>query len=179
MPNPKRSLRPPRARASTIPSRIILGIDPGLSSTGFGIIRQEGEALSLVEFGCISTKNTMAFPERLKEISERISSIVDAHAPSSVAIESLYFCKNISSALKVGQAKGAVIATCSRRKIAVYEYTPLQVKQALTGYGKASKEQIQHMVRVILGLSLPPQPSHSADALALAICCAHSLSKNV
>lgn len=154
---------------------IILGIDPGLSNTGFGIITIDGKhSLSMVGCGCITTKKNIDFAKRLGDITKHVENIIKKHSPTLVAIESLFFYKNVSSALKVGEAKGAVIAMCNHFHIPVHEYTPLEIKQSITGYGKADKKQIQHMVKIILRLSAIPKPDHAADALAIAICCAHS-----
>lgn len=154
---------------------IILGIDPGLAQTGFGVLLKKNNTLSLVDYGCIPTDAKKNFPNRLHEICLEMKKVIQRHKPQTAAIESLYFYKNISSALKVAQAKGAIISLCVETNIPVQEFTPLQVKQSITGYGKASKEQIQKMVMAILKLKKIPQPSHSADALAVAICCAHTV----
>ena len=154
---------------------IILGIDPGLSNTGFGIIAiDSNRSLSMVGYGCITTKKNTDFAKRLGDIVKHVENIIQKHSPTRAAIESLFFYKNVSSALNVGQANGAVIATCNRFQIPIQEYTPLEIKQSITGYGKADKNQVQQMVKIILRLSSIPKPNHAADALAVAICCAHS-----
>lgn len=158
-------------------SSVILGIDPGLSDTGYGLIRIDGKGIALLEYGCIRTKSQDAFAMRLGDIAQRFEEIVKKFNPSLVSIEGLFFYKNISSALKVGQAKGAIIAIATRMGIPVDEYTPLEIKLAITGYGKADKNQMQQMIKIILKLSSIPKPSHAADALAAAICCAHNNKK--
>ena len=160
--------------AESTKKTIILGIDPGLASTGFGVIEQEGGSLKCLDYGTISTKAGGQLGIRLKEISEKLCQVIDKYEISVAAVEEIYFCKNVKSALAVGQAKGAVLLSCSNCGLPVYEYTPLQIKQAITGYGKADKNQIQQMVKILLRLKAVPHPDHAADALAVAICCAHS-----
>lgn len=157
---------------------VILGVDPGLADTGYGIIEQAGNSLKCLDYGVIKTKSGKDFSERLAEISSQLCEVIDKYKISAAGVEELFFCKNVKSALAVGQAKGAVLLTCQNCKLPVYEYTPLQIKQAITGYGKADKNQIQQMVKVLLRLKEVPQPDHAADALAVAICCIHNLQSN-
>ena len=154
---------------------IILGIDPGLADTGYGIIVKDKNNLSLIDYGCITTKPKDAFAKRLGYISAGLEKIIKKHKPKKIAVEEIFFCKNVKTALLVGQARGAIIVTCNSYKIPVYEFTPLEVKQAITGYGKASKFQIQQMVKIILRLHEIPRPDHASDALAIAICCANTI----
>lgn len=159
-------------------SHTILGIDPGLSHTGYGIIIKERLNMRLVAFGCIRTQAGENFSKRLGNIVKEFQKFLKRHKPNAVAVESLFFYKNISSALKVGQAKGAVLACCASHHIPVHEFTPLQIKMSVTGYGKADKNQIQQMVKMLLGLKEIPKPSHAADALAVALCCAQHMSQH-
>lgn len=159
----------------TSSAETILGIDPGLSDTGFGIIEKHGTKLALKTYGCIKTSIHTDFTLRLKDISLQLKKIIQNHRPSKVAVEDLFFYKNVSSALKVGQAKGAIISTCAGLGLPVYEYTPLQIKLSVVGYGRATKNQIQQMVKIQLRLKTLPKPDHSADAIAVAMCCAFHL----
>ncbi len=154
---------------------IILGIDPGLAETGYGIIVENAGNLDLMDYGCISTKSTDDFSDRLKQIYTKLNKVIEKHKPHYLAVEELYFAKNVKSALKVGQALGVVILTGRLAHLPVLTFTPLQIKQALAAYGRAEKSQIQKMVKVLLNLKSIPKPSHAADALAVAICAANSL----
>lgn len=152
---------------------IILGIDPGIAATGYGFIKKE--KLELIDYGCIQTKAGLPFSLRLKKIHENLKKIIKIYQPQVVALEELFFCKNTKTALKVGEARGAVILTIIQAKLPFYEFTPLEVKQAVSSYGRADKKQIQLMVKLLLNLKKIPQPDDAADALAVAICCAHSI----
>lgn len=154
-----------------------MGIDPGLADTGFGIIEKQGSCLKLIDYGCIKTKSKTPAEKRLLEIHKELKKIIKKYKPETIAVEKLFFCKNVKSALAVGQARGVIILLAGENGLKLEEYTPLQIKMALTTYGKASKDQVQQMVKVILGLKDIPKPNHAADALAAAICCANSLPK--
>ncbi len=156
--------------------RVILGIDPGTASTGYGVISVEGSRLRAVDYGVVETPAGAPLEKRLEAIFTRVSEILQAHQPVATAIESLYFGANVRSALAVGQARGVSLLACSRVGCRVFEYTPQQVKLAVVGYGKASKEQVMEMVRVLLRLQETPSPDHAADALGIAICHANSAS---
>jgi crossover junction endodeoxyribonuclease RuvC len=145
-----------------------LGIDPGSRITGFGLIRVNGNRFEYLVSGCIRMENE-ALPARLKTIYNGVQQLIDQYAPNVAVIEQVFVHKNVSSALKLGQARGAAIASCSVRDLAVFEYTPTFVKQSLVGTGRATKEQIQHMVRALLKLPALPA-ADAADALALAMC---------
>ncbi|HEY3431562.1 MAG TPA: crossover junction endodeoxyribonuclease RuvC [Rhodocyclaceae bacterium] len=150
----------------------ILGIDPGLRITGFGVIDRTGQKLSYVASGCIKTNDTLSLPERIKTIIDGIAEVVGAYHPHQAAIEKVFVNVNPQSTLLLGQARGAAIAALVGQNLPVAEYTALQLKQAVVGHGKAAKEQVQAMV--IRLLSLPGEPSaDAADALACAICHAH------
>lgn len=152
----------------------IIGIDPGLATTGYGIVDSDGYSSSLVSFGCIRTDAQLEGPERLKIIYNDLNSLLAEYQPVIMAVEKLFFNRNITSAMQVGEARGvAVLAGCNAG-LPVCEYTPLQVKQAVVGYGRAEKQQVQHMVRFLLALNAIPRPDDAADALAVAICHAHT-----
>ncbi len=153
----------------------ILGVDPGLADTGYGLISKKSNKEDLIDYGCIQTKSDQEFPERLLRIHKKLKDIIDKYQPDYVAVEDLFFAKNVKSALKVGQALGVIILTASLAKLPVMIFTPLQIKQALAAYGRAEKAQIQKMVKLLLNLKIIPKPSHAADALAVAICAGNSL----
>ncbi len=151
---------------------LILGIDPGSRRTGYGLINAVGSKLEYVDHGCIQLP-IEALPDRLKLIFDGISWIIERHCPQMVAVEQVFMAKNPGSALKLGQARGAAITAAVNCNLPVSEYSARQIKQAVVGTGAARKEQVQHMVRALLGLNQTPQED-SADALATAICHAHS-----
>jgi len=153
---------------------IIIGIDPGFAITGYGVVKYEGNKFSVIDYGVISTKASMALPERLLYLSENLEALFQRYRPEAVSVEELFFNKNIKTALSVGHGRGVALLTAAKSGIKVFEYTPLQVKQAVVGYGRAQKSQIQQMVKVILNLHEIPKPDDAADALAVAICHGHS-----
>jgi len=148
----------------------ILGLDPGTATTGWGVIVEKKKQPHLEAFGCIETDKNKDNTSRLREISSDLKKIIVQYKPVEVAIEDLFFFKNLKTAIKVAQARGVLILTCANEDVSVFEYTPLQVKQALTGYGRAEKKQIQIMVKNILKLKNIPKPDDAADALAVAVC---------
>jgi crossover junction endodeoxyribonuclease RuvC len=152
----------------------ILGIDPGLAETGFGIIDAGGGRLVHVVHGVISTPPDMDAGYRLLRIYDTISALVGEYAPAEAGIENLYFAKNISSALPVAQARGVALLVFAQKSLAVGAYPPQTIKQAVVGHGRAEKQQVQELVRILLGLEAVPSPDHAADALAAAICHAHT-----
>lgn len=154
--------------------RVILGLDPGTAFTGFGVIAVVGNRFRAVEYGVVATTSELPPEQRLACIFQDMEILLDKHRPSSTAVESLFFNTNVQTALAVGQARGVALLACARAGCPVFEYTPQQVKQAVVGYGKAGKEQVMEMVRVLLGLPEAPRPDHAADALAVAICHANS-----
>lgn len=154
---------------------IYLGIDPGTARVGYGIIKKEAGRLECIEYGCITTDKNMPFPERLEHIYKEVKSLIKKYKPDKFAIEDLYFFKNQKTAFTVGQARGAIILAAQEEKLPISEPTPLQVKQAVSGYGQATKDQVQKMVKLILKLCELPKPDDAADALAIAIYCANNM----
>lgn len=154
---------------------IIMGIDPGLADTGFGFIEKDGTSLKVIDFGAIKTKADQDIESRLKELYDELLFLIKKYKPTQVAIEKLFFCKNVKTAIVVGQARGVAVLAVSNCNLKIKEFTPLQVKQAATGYGKADKRQIKEMVKIILNLKTLPKSDDAADALAIAICQANSL----
>ena len=155
----------------------ILGIDPGSRITGYGIITKEGNRLIHLDNGAIFTDKAKDFPSRLERIYRGLSEVIDTYRPDAVAVENIFFSNNVQSALKLGQARGAAIVAGVNAGLPVFEYTALQVKQAVVGNGKAAKEQVQKMIKVLLNLPEIAQEDAS-DALAVAVCHAHSMVMN-
>lgn len=153
---------------------LTLGIDPGTATTGYGLIDERSNRLAFVDHGVITTSRKDTSQARLKKIYSELKQIIIAYKPAAVAVEKLFFGANSKSAIAVGQARGLSLLAAAQFKIRVAEYTPLQVKMAVTGYGKADKKQVQQMVKTLLGLSELPKPDDAADALAIAICHLHS-----
>lgn len=152
---------------------IVLGVDPGTARLGWAVVDDDPE-LRPIDFGLITTQPTTAMPVRLRDIHLEISDLIDRFRPEVVVVEQLFFARNVTTALAVGQARGVVLLAAAQRDVGVAEYTPSEVKQAVVGYGKADKPQMQEMVRLILGLDQVPSPDDVADALALAVCHAHT-----
>ncbi|HBW35069.1 MAG TPA: crossover junction endodeoxyribonuclease RuvC [Desulfosporosinus sp.] len=153
---------------------IILGIDPGTAIMGYGLIEQKGNHLSALAYGCWRTPAHTPLAERLLMLYEQINPFLREHTPHHIAVEELFFNRNTTTALAVGHARGVVLLAGAQQDIPLYEYTPLQVKQAVVGYGRAEKNQVQQMVKGLLKLDAIPKPDDTADALAIAICHAHS-----
>ena len=155
---------------------LVIGIDPGTATTGYGFIREcEDGSLSVVDYGVISTPAHQEMPERLLELFLQLNRLILLHRPESGAVEKLFFQRNVRTALSVGQGRGVVLLSLAQAHLPVAEYTPLEVKQAVVGYGGADKFQVQQMVKALLGLSDIPRPDDAADALAIAICHLHSV----
>ncbi|MDA8228954.1 MAG: crossover junction endodeoxyribonuclease RuvC [Desulfitobacterium hafniense] len=154
---------------------IILGIDPGTAIMGYGLISKEGNRLRPIVYSCWRTPPHTPLEERLLSLYNNVQELMDEYKPDQLAIEELFFNRNTTTALSVGHARGVVLLAAAQQGIKVDEYTPLQVKQAVVGYGQADKQQVQYMVRALLGLTEIPKPDDVADALAVAICHAHSL----
>jgi crossover junction endodeoxyribonuclease RuvC len=150
--------------------KVVLGIDPGLASTGYGVVRLDGGAMRVVDGGVIETPSGLAQSRRLERIHRALLELVARHGPQAVALEELYFGRNVRSAVAVGQARGVALLAAAQRGVPCFDYTPQAVKIAVCGTGAASKEQVQRMVAALLGLAEPPSSDHAADALAVAIC---------
>ncbi len=153
---------------------IIMGIDPGFAITGYGIVKYEGNKFSPIEYGAVLTKAGEPFAERLLKLDDELGEIIRTFRPDAIAVEELFFNKNIKTAIMAAHGRGIALTAAARSGTEVFEYTPLQVKQAVVGYGRAEKVQVQQMVKVILNLSEIPKPDDTADALAIAICHGHS-----
>ncbi len=152
---------------------IVLGIDPGTAATGYGIVERTGSKLRVIDYGCLETLPSHALPQRLLVIHQGILELIETHNPRFVGVERLFFNRNVQTAFAVGQARGVVLLAAAERGLPVFEYGPHEVKLAVTGYGRAAKDQVQRMVQVMLGMSVLPRPDDAADALAVAICTAH------
>lgn len=153
---------------------IVLGVDPGTARLGFGLIQKSGAALSVIEYGCVETQKTEASHRRLHLLYQALEGLIKKYRPTVMSIETLFFSNNAKTAFAVGQARGVAMLLAAQKEVSVAEYTPLQVKSALVGYGNAQKNQVQYMVQKILKLASLPEPDDAADALAIAICHAHS-----
>lgn len=158
------------------PSYRILGIDPGTATTGFGIIDTSLSKIeSVVDYGVITTSAELSDAKRLAIIDTSLKELIDKHKPHILAVEKLFFFRNTTTIITVAQSRGVVLLNAELHKLLLFEFTPLQIKQAITGYGKAPKAQIQQMVATILGLKSIPKPDDAADGLAVALCCQSSL----
>ncbi|MDA8159898.1 MAG: crossover junction endodeoxyribonuclease RuvC [Desulfobacteraceae bacterium] len=155
-----------------------MGLDPGSRITGYGILERRGRELGFVACGVIKSTPALAFPLRIKEIHDGVRQVIETHGPQLAAVEDIFLAKNPSSALKLGQARGAILIAALSLGLAIHEFSARQVKQAVTGYGQAAKGQVQHMVRTLLALSADPSPD-AADALAVALCLGHHLNNTV
>jgi len=153
----------------------VLGIDPGIAIMGFGFVDKVGHRIVPVQYGCVQTEAGTPTEKRLVQIYDASCELLDRYRPATIAVEKLFFNKNVTNAFSVGQARGVLLLAAAQRGIPVGEYTPMQVKQAVVGYGGAEKKQVQEMVRRLLKLSAAPKPDDVADALAVAICHAHSV----
>ncbi len=153
---------------------IILGIDPGLANTGWGVIESAGSSHRCLAYGCITTSADQPLPDRLAQVHDELVRVVERYRPAACAIESVYFGSNAKSAFATGQARGVAILATAGAGLELGEYSPPQVKSTVVGAGAADKRQVAYMVRILLGLAEEPHPDHAADALAVAICHAHS-----
>ncbi len=148
----------------------ILGIDPGTGITGWGVIDKNYNQLTVVDYGCIRTPAHQLNQKRLCEIYDGMQLLLSEYQPDEMAIEELFYNRNVTTVISVGQARGVLVLAAAQRGVPVYEYTPLQIKQAVTGYGRADKKQVQYMIQNLLNLSAIPRPDDAADALAVAVC---------
>jgi crossover junction endodeoxyribonuclease RuvC len=151
----------------------VLGLDPGLATTGWGVVEEESDQVTLADFGIITTVAGQPLARRLQDLYRELTSLIALQKPDVAAVEELFFSRNARTAFTVGQARGVALLALADGGLAVHEYTPLQVKQAVVGYGQATKNQVQQMVRMLLGLSEIPRPDDAADAIAVAICYVH------
>jgi crossover junction endodeoxyribonuclease RuvC len=153
---------------------IVLGVDPGTAATGYGIVERTGSRLRAIDFGCLETTPAQELPVRLMEVHRGFTELIAEHRPTFVGVERLFFNRNVQTAFAVGQARGVVLLAAAQAGVPVFEYGPHEVKMAVTGYGRADKGQVQRMVQAVLGMDTLPRPDDAADALAVAICTAHS-----
>ncbi len=152
----------------------VLGLDPGTAIVGWGVVEGEGQELALVDYGVIRTPAHTPLVERISLIYQELNGILDRYQPHGVGIEQLFFARNVSTALPVAHARGVMLLAIHQRALPLAEFTPMQVKQAVTGYGGADKQQMQQMVRLLLSLDEPPRPDDAADAVAVALCYHHT-----
>ena len=153
---------------------IILGIDPGYAIVGWGVLSYQNNSFKVLGYGAITTEADMAMFDRFKVIHEELNQIIETYHPECMAIEELFFNSNRTTAINVAQARGVLLLSAINHGLSIFEYTPLQVKQAVAGYGRAEKTQVQQMTKLLLGLNQVPKPDDTADALAIAICHGHS-----
>ena len=156
-------------------SEVYLGVDPGIADTGFGVIKKEKGKMICLAYGSIKTAAHTPLFDRLAILHKHLNEIIVKFKPDVVSVEELFFCKNVKTALVVGQARGVILLTIKQQGLLMMEFTPLQVKQAVSTYGKAEKGQVQRMVKMLLNLKEIPKPDDAADALAIAICAANSV----
>lgn len=154
---------------------IVLGIDPGTARLGYGVVERQGSRLTMLDYGCLETTNDRPLEQRLLIIHEGIDDLIKTHHPEAVGVERLFFNKNVQTAMAVGQARGVVLLVAAQHGLPVLEYGPHEVKLAVTGYGKAPKDQVQRMVQMVLAMEQIPRPDDAADALAVAVCTAHAI----
>jgi crossover junction endodeoxyribonuclease RuvC len=153
---------------------IVLGIDPGTARLGYGVVDRQGSALTMRDYGCLETINDRPLEQRLLLIHAGLTDLIETHRPAAVGVERLFFNKNAQTAMAVGQARGVVLLTAAEHGLPVFEYGPHEVKLAVTGYGRAPKDQVQRMVQLVLSMAELPKPDDAADALAVAVCTAHA-----
>ncbi len=149
---------------------VVLGIDPGVVSTGYGLLSVAGGQPQVLDYGVITLESKLDLPSRLQRVYQGLAEICGQHHPQAMSIEDLFYNKNVRTAMTVGHVRGAIILAGMHHGLTVHTYTPLQIKQAVTGYGRAEKEQLQRMLKLIFKLSVIPEPDHAADALAAAYC---------
>ncbi len=162
------------SRSKTIKLTTILGLDPGLASLGWGVVRKSGTRIFYKAHGCITTKSTESSCTRIGFIRDTLKTIIETYEPSALAVESLFFSRNVTSALNVAEVRGIIKLLAFDYNLPLFEYTPLIIKQAVCGNGRAGKEEVGKFVALILGLSEIPAPDHAADALGAAICCCNT-----
>ena len=153
---------------------IILGIDPGYAIMGWGVVKKTGSTVVPLAYGAVTTDKDTPMPERLKHLYSGLMDVISEYSPEEASVEKLYFNTNVTTAIGVGEARGVAILACANSGLKIFEYTPLEIKTSLTGYGRAEKKQVQEMTRIMLNLEKIPKPDDAADALAMAICHCHS-----
>ncbi len=153
---------------------IVLGIDPGFAIVGYGVLRYEKNHFTVLEYGALTTHKDTPFPQRLEEIYQGLHALIQRHRPDAISIEKLFFNTNAKTVIDVSQARGVLVLAAQLQRVPMFEYTPLQVKQSVVGYGRAEKKQVQEMTRILLNLEKIPRPDDAADALAMAICHCHA-----
>jgi crossover junction endodeoxyribonuclease RuvC len=158
---------------------VILGIDPGYATTGYGLIKQDGDQFTVIDYGVITTTKETAHADRIVQTVNDLLQLIRRHKPEQIAMEELFFSKNTTTALKVSESRGGILYALGQLEKELVEYKPNQVKQNICGYGGAPKIQIQKMVQILLNLDSPPKPDDAADALAIAICHANHLKPNI
>lgn len=156
---------------------IIIGIDPGTAKLGYGVVSKIRNRLRCLGYGLIKTNPSLTPAERLKKLYNELNKLIKKYRPNILAVENIYFFKNLKTAMPVSQAKGVILLTAAKKKIPVYEFTPLEMKMAVVGYGRAEKQQVQKMIKILLNLKEIPKPDDAADALGIAICCALKMGK--
>ena len=152
----------------------VLGIDPGMAIMGYGVVEERNNGMKVLDYGVATTPSDMETPQRLLHIFDSVEQLIVQYSPDAMAYEELFFNKNVKTALIIGHARGVAVLAGARKGIDLFEYTPLQVKQAVVGYGRADKRQVQQMVKLLLNLREIPKPDDAADALAVAVCHIHS-----
>jgi crossover junction endodeoxyribonuclease RuvC len=157
---------------------LVLGVDPGLATTGYGLVCERDNGLQAVAYGVVTTPANLSLPERLQQLYRELSALIREHNPDESAVEELYFSRNVRTAMSVGQARGVALLALADASLSITSYTPLTIKQAVTGYGGADKVQMQMTVKMLLQLNSVPRPDDAADALAVAICHLHSARLN-
>lgn len=148
----------------------VLGVDPGSETTGYGVIDSDGRNYQLVEYAGIRGPRHATFAQRLLTMSRKLEEVIERLNPNACAVEEAFYAVNVKSALKLGHARGALLVAAARAGVEIFEYSPLEIKSALVGYGRAEKQQVQEMVRILLGMNKAPEPLDASDALAIAIC---------
>ena len=157
----------------------IIGIDPGYAIVGYGLVDYAGNHFRTVDYGAVTTEAGLAFERRLESVYDGLAAVLEQYKPDAMAVEKLFFTTNQKTAIDVAQARGVIQLCAIKHSVELFEYTPLQVKQSVTGYGKADKNQVQQMTKMLLGLESVPKPDDTADALAIAICHAHTAGSSI
>ena len=161
----------------TMSKSIILGVDPGCEITGYGFIHSDGRDHALVDYGVIRTQRRWVFSDRLRYLHDHLSALIRQHRPAMVALENIFYAVNVKSALRLGHARGVILLAAAQADVPIHEYSPLEIKNSVVGYGRADKQQVQKMVQLILALPAAPAPNDASDALAIALCHAFHMNR--